>query len=160
MGGLSPPEPLTSEHRLDGFDCARASLDDWLIRHARRSERDGGARTYVVVDRELGQVVGYYALAAGSVVRDQAPGVVRRNMPDPIPAAVLGRLAVDHRYRGRGIGAGLLKDAVLRSVGAARHIGAQVLLVHALDEAAAGFYRHHGFVPAMDEALTLMLPLG
>lgn len=92
-------------------------------------------------------MVAYYALAAGSLDRAEAPGPLRRNIPDPIPAIVLGRLAVDRRYGGRGIGAGLLKDALLRSVQVANQVGARVLLVQALDNSAAAFCQRHGFVP-------------
>lgn len=160
MGGITAPAPLTPAHRLAGFDCGRPSLNEWLLRYALRNEHAGGSRTYVVCDVEAGRVVGYYALAAGSVDRAEAPGPLRRNMPDPIPAIVLGRLAVDRHFSGRGIGAGLLKDALLRSVQVANQIGARALLVQALDDSAAAFYQHHGFVSAVGMANTWMVGLG
>jgi len=105
------------------------------------------------------RVVGFYALAAGSVQRTHAHGAVRRNMPDPIPAIVLGRLAVDRTWQGQGLGADLLHDAVLRALRASREIGARVLLCHAIDEDARRFYLHHGFVESTFDPLTVMLDL-
>lgn len=105
------------------------------------------------------RVIGYYALAAGSVQRVQTQGRIRRNMPDPIPAIVLGRLAVDQAWQGHGMGADLLQDAVLRALRASREIGARVLLCHAIDAAAQAFYLHHGFVESTFDPLTLMLDL-
>jgi len=102
-------------------------------------------------------VVGYYALAAGAVLQGTAPGNIRRNMPEPIPVAVLGRLAVHTDWTGQGIGAGLLKDAVLRTVQLAEQMGIRALLCHALDERAKQFYLHHGFIESPVEPLTVML---
>jgi len=103
--------------------------------------------------------VGYYALAAGAVSHAPAPGHVRRNMPAPIPVVVLGRLAVHADWAGQGIGAGLLKDAVLRALRLSRDMGIRALLCHALHEDAQRFYLHHGFVASPVEPLTVMLNL-
>lgn len=103
------------------------------------------------------EVVGYYCLAAGAVVRGKAPGSVRRNMPDPIPVAVIGRLAVHADWQGQGIGAGLLKDAILRTVRLAEEMGIRALLAHALNEDAKQFYLRHGFSESPIESLTVML---
>ncbi|GAB6040162.1 GNAT family N-acetyltransferase [Endothiovibrio diazotrophicus] len=157
MGRLSPPEPLTAEHHTAGFDSESDSLDEWLVRRALKNETSGGSRTYVVCDGL--EVVGYYAIAAGSVARAETPGRISRNQPAPVPAVILGRLAVDRNWKGRGIGRGLLKDATLRSLNVSRQIGARALLVHALDEQAAAFYRHHGFIDNPLAPATLMLGL-
>lgn len=104
-------------------------------------------------------MVGFYALAADSIERSQAPGAVRRNMSEPIPAIVLGRLAVDSTCKGQGLGADLLHDAVLRTLRAAHEIGARVLLCHAIGERARRFYLHHGFIESTFDPLMMMLDL-
>jgi GNAT superfamily N-acetyltransferase len=104
-------------------------------------------------------VVGYYCLAAGAVVRDEAPKPLQRNMPDPIPVMVLGRLAIDHRYQGRGIGKALLRDSILRVLQAAEIAGVKAILVHAISEDAKRFYLTHGFLESPIEPMTLCLPL-
>ena len=157
MGRLSSPVPLSTDHRLIDFDCAVDSLNEWLIRRALKNEHNGGSRTYVVCDGN--QVVGYYAIAAGSIARSNASGKIKRNMPDPIPALVLGRLAVDCRCQGTGIGQGLLKDALARSMNVSEQVGARVLIVHALNENAEAFYRKHGFAGCPQIPNTLLLPL-
>jgi GNAT superfamily N-acetyltransferase len=154
---LRAPAPLTEAHRLDGFRCSEVALELWLKQRARRNQQDGASRCYVAcagVD-----VVGYYALAAGAVSREQASGSVRRNMPDPIPVIVLGRLAVHADWAGRGIGAGLLKDAVLRALRLSQEMGIRAMLCHALGEDAKRFYLHHGFSESPIEPLTVMLNL-
>ncbi len=121
------------------------------------NERSGASRTYVVC--ENARVVGYYCLATGSVAAKHAPGKVRRNMPDPIPVMIIGRLAVDTHLHGRGIGKGLIKDAILRTLKAAEIAGMRAILVHALDEDAANFYRKNGFLDSPTDPCVLMLPL-
>lgn len=155
---ISAPGPLDDTHRLDGFRCASPGLTNWLIERARKNHRDGASRCFVVCD-ERREVVGYYALAAGSLLHEAAPGSVRRNMPDPIPIAVLGRLAVHEDWAGRGIGSGLLKDAVLRVALTVQELGIRALLCHASDETARAFYLQRGFVPSPIEPSTVMLSL-
>lgn len=156
-GRLRAPEPLGEHHALDDFACVEASLADWLRKRARKNAEQGASRTYVVcADNE---VVGFYALSAGAVATGQAPGPMRRNMPDPIPVILLGRLAVHEQWSGMGIGSGLLKDAILRSLAAAQAIGARALLCHAISEPAKRFYLHHGFVESPIDPITLMLDL-
>ena len=154
---ISAPAPLGDEHRLDGFRCTEPALEIWLKQRARRNQQDGASRCFVV---SAGQdVVGYYALAAGAVSHAQTPGNLRRNMPDPIPVIVLGRLAVHANWAGQGIGAGLLKDAVLRSMRLSQEMGIRALLCHAINEDAKRFYLHYGFVVSPIEPLTVMLNL-
>lgn len=153
--GISAPEHLTPEHDLATFDSGVPALDDWLKRRALTNEEAGGSRTYVVCAD--GRVVGYYALAPGGVAPAAAPGRVRRNMPDPVPVMVLGRLAVDQAYRGRGLGAGLLRDAILRTLQAAEFGGIRVILVHAISEEAKRFYERHGFIASPVDPMSLMI---
>ena len=157
MERLNSPVSLTADHRTTGFNCGIDSLNEWLIRRALKNEYRGGSRTYVVCDGN--QVVGYYAIATGSITRGEAPGQIRRNMPDPIPALILGRLAVDHRCQGAGIGQGLLKDALARSMNVSEQVGARVLIVHAINDKAEAFYLKHGFAVNLPIPNTLLLPL-
>jgi GNAT superfamily N-acetyltransferase len=155
---LSSPQPLSAEHRLEDFACGESSLDDWLRRRALINQTTGASRTFVVTD-ESGQVLAYYALAAGAVSHQESPGAIRRNMPDPVPVMVLARLAVDQRLQGQQVGGALLKDALQRAVSVAQNIGVRALLVHALNDRARQFYAHYGFVPSPANPMTLMLPL-
>lgn len=157
MGRLSSPVSLTVDHQTTGFDCGIVSLNEWLIRRALKNEHSGGSRTYVVCDGN--KVVGYYAIAAGSIARKKAPGRIKRNMPDPIPALILGRLAVDRNCQGAGIGQGLLKDALARSINVAQQVGTRVLIVHALNKKARVFYLKHGFKENLPIPNTLLLSL-
>lgn len=106
-----------------------------------------------------GRVIGYYCLATGSVSSEQAPGRIRRNMPDPIPVMVLGRLAVDLTWQGRSLGKALLKDAILRTVQVSEIVGVKALMVHALSDKAARFHEGNGFHPSPTHPGTLFLPL-
>jgi predicted N-acetyltransferase YhbS len=153
----TPPEPLAPDHDLEPFTSAVAALDEWLKRRARRNEMEGASRTFVTC---IGRrVIGYYSLAAGSVLHSAAIGKVRRNMPDPVPVVLLGRLAVDRTWQGKGLGADLLRDAVLRTVAAAGAIGVRAMLVHAISEDAKTFYERHGFRSSPIEPMMLMITL-
>ena len=154
---IGAPEHLTPAHDVADFDSGVPALDDWLKRRALDNEKAHASRTYVVT--ASGRVVGYYALANGAVALGAAPGRVRRNMPDPIPVMVVGRLAVDRAWQGRGIAKGLLKDAMLRTIQAAEIAGIRGILVHAISEDAKNFYRRHGFVESPVAPMTLMITL-
>ncbi|WP_447603185.1 GNAT family N-acetyltransferase [Nitrospira sp. Nam80] len=154
---ISPPKKLSTEHDLSDFNSGEAVLDDWLRRRALQNEAIGTSRTYVVCFNE--RVVGYYTLASGAVTRAAAPGKVRRNMPDPVPVMVLGRLAVDREFQREGIGTGLLRDAILRTLQAADIAGIRAILVHAISEAARRFYESHGFISSPVDPLTVMITL-
>ncbi len=140
---MNTPVPLTKNHRTSDFDCMVKSLNEWLIRRAWKNESVGGSRTYVACDGN--RVVGYYAISAGSIARMLCPGKIRRNMPDPIPVLILGRLAVDRHWQGAKIGRGLLKDALARSINVSEQVGVRALIVHALNQTAEAFYLKHGF---------------
>jgi GNAT superfamily N-acetyltransferase len=156
MGKITSPAPIRKEHQTQGFDCSIPSLNEWLTRRAMKNEYSGASRTYVVCIED--RAIGYYALAAGSVARKDVPGKIKRNMPEPIPVLVLGRLAVDYRYHGKGMGQGLMKDAVARAINVSRQIGTRALFVHSLNKNAEHFYLKYGFIsgPAKN---TLFLPL-
>lgn len=151
------PAPLASSHDLSTFDCGNDALNSWLRRHALRNQESRAARCFVVAVRD--RVVGYYALAAGSVVQAEATGKIRRNMPESVPMALLGRLAVDKSAQGFGVGAGLLQDALLRVVQASDHLGIRGVLVDAIDDKAAAFYMKFGFRPSGALPLKLMVTL-
>lgn len=152
---LKTPGKLRADHDLSEFECGEPPLDDWLRRRALQNEESGASRTYVVCAGQ--KVVGYYALAVGAVAHSEAPGRVRRNMPDPVPVMVIGRLAVHKDYQGKKIGPGLLRDAVLRTVQAADIAGIRAILVHAISERARQFYEDCGFIPSPMDRLTLMI---
>jgi GNAT superfamily N-acetyltransferase len=152
---IGAPEHLTPEHDVNAFDSGVPALDEWLKRRALNNEKAHASRTYVVT--AAGRAVGYYALANGAVALSDAPGRVRRNMPDPIPVMVIGRLAVDREYQGRGIAGGLLRDAILRTIQAAEIAGIRAILVHAISEEARRFYLRHGFVESPVAPMTLMI---
>jgi len=155
---LGAPVPLTADHHTTAFTCQHSALSAWLHKRALANAVSGASRTYVVCDEQR-HVVGYYALAAGSIAGDEAPGRLRRNMPDPLPVIVLGRLAVHSDWSDRGIGSGLLKDAILRSIQAAELIGVRALLCHAIDANAKAFYLKHGFVESPKDPLTVLIGL-
>ncbi len=155
---LTPPTPLVTDHLLNDFSCGETALDEWLKRRALINQLSGASRTFVAADND-NRVMGYYALAAGAVTHQQATGNVRRNMPDPVPVMVLGRLAVDQRMQGIKLGAALLQDAVNRSLMVAENVGVRALLVHALHERARRFYEYYGFQPSPLDPMTLMLRL-
>lgn len=155
--GITAPEPLSPHHNFTDFDCGKPVLDDWLKKKALKNHAEGGSRIFVVTDEETAQVVGFYSISAGSVTHDSVRGNVRRNMRDPIPTILLGRLAVDARYANQGIGTGLMKDCYKRVVSVADQVGVRALLVHALDEQSRQFYLHLGFSESPIQERTLMI---
>ena len=155
MNPYQGPELLTGSHDVGGFDCGNESLNHWLQRRAPRNQREGTSRTWVVT--EGARVVGFYASATAVVARIAATARAARNQPDPLPAMLLGRLAVDRNHQGKGLAAALLKHFLLKALEVAELTGLRLVLVHAKDPQAAGFYRHYGFEPSRVNDLTLML---
>lgn len=151
---LRAPELLTADHELAAFESGVPSLDDWLRRRALQNQASGASRTFVAC--EAAHVVAYYALAAGAVAPDATPGRFRRNMPDPIPVAVLGRLAIAKSRQGKGLGRAMFRDAGQRVVHAADSIGIRGLLVHAISAEAKAFYISLGLDTSPLEPMTLM----
>lgn len=152
---LQPPEKLNLLHQIESFDSGNSQLDDWLKRRALKNESEGASRTYVLCSGKV--VVAYYCLANGAVVQTAATGRVRRNMPDPIPVMVIGRLAVDKHWQGKGIGRALLRDAIFRTLQAAEIAGIRAILVHAISEDAKQFYEKCGFTASPLDPMTLMV---
>jgi GNAT superfamily N-acetyltransferase len=156
---LRAPEPISATHDLSDFRSGESALDDWLRRRAMRNEASGGSRTYVVCEKSGDRVVACYCLAAGAVAHAVAPGKVRRNMPEPVPVLVIGRLAVDRRYQGHGLGRALLRDAIFRAIQAAGIAGIRAILVHAISDSARQFYVRAGFQPSPVDPMTLMITI-
>lgn len=154
---LSRPELLADHHDLESFASGEDPLDDWLRRRARANQLSGASRTYVV--SEDNRVAGYYALASGAVAIEVVPGRFRRNMPNPVPIVILGRLAVDRAWQGRGLGRGLFRDAAQRVVQAADAIGIRGVLVHAISEQARKFYLALGFDECPGQPMMLVATL-
>lgn len=152
------PEALSRGHDIEGFDCGVESLNRWLKKHAAQAARGGSSRTFVVHDEEQGRVVAFHALTAASITHSEATSRAAKGMPrHPIPATLLARLAVDTTVQGRGLGAWLLRDAMLRTLSAAESVGIRVLLVHAIDGPARAFYERNGFEPSPTDALNLQM---
>lgn len=154
---LSAPEPLAAQHDTAAFACGVDSLDHWLKQRALKNQATGASRTFVVCEGK--RVVAYYALASSAVAVEAATGSLRRNMPDPIPVVILGRLAIDRSLQGSGMGRALVRDACLRVVAAADAIGIRGMIVHALSEPAQAFYERVGFDPSPLDPMTLMATL-
>jgi GNAT superfamily N-acetyltransferase len=155
MEGLRPPRLLEADDDAAGFDCGVPVLNDWLRKRALTNHLSGASRSYVAT---IGRrIVAFYCLSAGAIHHEGAPGNIRRNMPQPIPILVMGRLAVDTSCQGRGLGPALLQHALERTAEAADIAGIRALLVHAKDEQAAAFYRHFGFVESPLDPLTLLV---
>ncbi len=157
MASLSAPQPFSAAHNCEAFDCGEPVLNNWLKRRALKNEDAGASRTFVVCQDD--NVVGYYVLATGSVMHKDAPGKIKRNMPEPVPVMVLGRLAVDKGAQSMGIGRGLLKDAILRTITVAKQAGIKAMLVHALSDKARKFYLQCGFMESPLDPMILMITL-
>jgi predicted N-acetyltransferase YhbS len=155
---IGHPAPLGDEHTLGDFQCSSPALTHWLIHRARKNHGEGASKCFVACDDDQ-NVIGYYALAAGSMSHDIAPGSIKRNMPDPVPVVVLGRLAVDIRWINQGVGQGLLKDAIQRALQVGEQMGIRAMLCHAIDANAKAFYLKHGFIESPVDPMTVMLSL-
>ena len=155
---LHGPEPLGPQHRLEGFDCGKPALNDWLLRHARQAQGSGSAKTFVVVDDD--RVAGYFSLTVGQIDTLDAPERIRKGMGQyPLPVVILARLAVSTTDQGRGIGIGLLQEAIRRTMLIAEHAGIRAMLTHPIDEEAARLYTRFGFIasPLREQQLLLLL---
>lgn len=157
MRNLPVPVLLSTDYQLDDFACGVDSLDDWLKRRAHPNQVNGASRTYVVIEGT--RVVGYYCLASGALELNDTPSSIRYGIPDPVPVVILGRLAVDKSYQGRGLGVALLHDAVVRTAQAGGILGIRGLLAHARSVEAKTFYEHHGFVASPTQPMALILSL-
>jgi GNAT superfamily N-acetyltransferase len=155
---LRAPEPLGAHHRLEGFDCGKAALNDWLLRHARQAQGSGSARTFVVAEDD--RVAGYFSLTVGQVDTLEAPDRIRKGMGQyPVPVVILARLAVARQDQRRGIGIGMLQDAIRRTLLIAEQAGIRAMLTHPIDAEATRFYTRFGFIasPLQEQQLLLLL---
>ncbi|WIY81737.1 GNAT family N-acetyltransferase [Propionimicrobium sp. PCR01-08-3] len=154
-----PPRPIKTSDDLSDFHCGEPALDAYLTNRALANHVTDLARCYVCCDTHDTTVLGYYTLSAIAIGHADLPRRVRRNAPSPVPAVLLGRLAVDREAHGSGLGAALLRDAILSTLAAAEWIGVRVLLVHALNEHIAAFYERFDFRPSPTDPLHLYLLL-
>lgn len=155
---LSAPKSLDASHQLDGFDCGKSALNDWLTRHARQAQASGSAKTYVVAEDE--RIAGYFSLTVGQIDTLEAPDRARKGMGNyPIPVVILARLAVSLSHQGRGIGIGMLQEAIRRTLAISDQAGVRAVLTHPIDEEAAQFYLRFGFEssPVREQQLLLLL---
>jgi len=156
---LSEPAPITETHDLSEFNCGEPELDAWLRQRALKNAEILATKTYVTCPAGSRRVIGYYAVCMGQILNRDGAGSMRRNMPQHIPAVILGRLGVDATCQGMGLGRALLADAVNRTRRAAQEISARLLVVHAISPAAGAFYVRHGFIRLPVEAPTYALDL-
>lgn len=155
---LRAPEPLGAQHRLEGFDCGKPALNDWLQRHALQAQRSGSARTLVVAEDD--RVAGYFSLTVGQVDTLEAPERIRKGMGQyPVPVVILARLAVARQDQCRGVGFGMLQDAIRRTLLIAEQAGIRAMLTHPIDQEATRFYTRFGFIasPLQEQQLLLLL---
>jgi GNAT superfamily N-acetyltransferase len=155
--GINPPEKINPSHQVDQFDCGNIQLNNWLKHRAFKNEIQGASRTYVVTVENV--VVAYYCLANGAIAQTLSTGKVKRNMPDPIPVMIIGRLAVDQNWQGKRIGKALLRDAILRTLQASEIAGIRAILVEAISEEAKLFYEKCGFTVSPIAPMTLMITI-
>jgi GNAT superfamily N-acetyltransferase len=145
MAGLTPPRPLAVDDDRETFDCGRDSLNQWLRRHAWRNQESGVSRTSVVCDPVTGAIVGYISLCTGQIERAFLPKARQRNQPDPLPIILLGQLAIDRQYQGRGYARSLLWFALTTALRLSKDVGCFGVLTHPLDDGLRQFYQRFGF---------------
>ena len=158
MSGGLEIEKLDRRHDADTFDCGREPLNRFLSRYALRNQKAGASQTYVGLSG--GAIIGYYTLVVGEVAYEQAGERLRKGLARyPVPVMVLARLGVATSQQGKGIGAGLLKDAILRTLAAADIAGIRAFMVHAKDDEAKAFYERYGFAPSSSDPYHLFVLL-
>ena len=156
---LDAPTLLTSAHNLDHFNSGEPVLDEWLRVRALSNLESGASRTYVICPKTTQTVIGFFSLSMGQILASEVVGSMRRNMPNKIPAVVLGRLAIDVSWQGKGVGRALLAEVMRRSLRASEEVSARLVIVHAISPAAENFYIHHGFTRLPVEAPMLAIDL-
>lgn len=154
---FSRPVPLERSHTVEGFDCGKVALNDFLVKYALPNQSGGSARTYVVLTPEK-KVVAYYSLAPGAVAVEDAPARVAKGQPrHPIPVILMARFAVDKAFQGKGLGRTLFFNALTRALHGAEQIGGRAFFVEAKDEEAEAFYRKFGMEPSPNDPRCLFL---
>lgn len=152
------PQPLGAHHPVKGFDCGKPGLNDWFIRHALQAQASGSAKTYVVAEDH--RIAGYFSLTVGQADASNVPERILKGMGGyPVPVVILARLAVALQDQGKGIGIGMLQEAIRRTVAIADVAGVRALLTHPIDDEASRFYRRFGFEPSpiCEQQLLLLL---
>ena len=158
MTSYTPPRALTRGDKVGKFDCGVDSLNSWFRTLALRNQESGASRTFITLDGE-GRIAGFYSLSSFSIVKAEV-GNAGSGMPDPIPATLIGRLAVHVDHRGQGLGVSLLRDAVERAIRVSLEIGSAAIIAHARDESVVSFYEQFGFARLGGDRKTLMIPMG
>jgi len=159
VGRIIEIQAINNEQNFYQFDCIEATLNEWLQKRALKNEGES-SRTFVILDsNESKNVIAYFCLSTGSVERSASSTKIKRNMPNPIPVCVLGRLAVDKNYQGKGIGSYMLQQSILKTIAVSKQIGVRALLVHVLTRQAKGFYLQYGFHISPTNDMTLMLSI-
>jgi GNAT superfamily N-acetyltransferase len=153
------PEPILSSHDLSAFDCGNEAMNEWLQKWALRNETSGATRTFVLCEDDGNQVIGFYGVTVGTIRRGALRGKHRHGMPNDIPVALLGRLAVDRGRQGQGLAKALVCEAARTAILASRHAGIAVIAVQAKDRAVAGFYEGLGFTQSNHDPLLYFLRL-
>jgi GNAT superfamily N-acetyltransferase len=156
---FDPPVLINGDHVIENFNSGEPLLDEWLRRRAISNLESRASRTYVICEKDGYNVIGFYSLNMGQILASETTGSMRRNMPSRIPAVVLGRLAIDLKWQGKGLGRALIFDAVRRSLLASQEIAARLVIVHAISPSAENFYKHHGFTSLPVEAPILAIDL-
>ena len=152
---------LHASHDVAAFDCGEASLNVFLQKHALGNDRAGLGRTFVATEPDMTQVAGYFTVSMGSVRFDAIPDHANKRLPRyPIPTVHIGRLAVDRRWQGRGLGEALLVEAIRKAAAASTSVGVYAIDVFALHSRAKSFYLKYGFVEMLDTPLHLFLGIG
>lgn len=157
MTTFSPPRALQRGDHVGSFDCGVTSLNNWFRTLALKNQTSGGSRTFVAVADD-GAIAGYYCLSSFTIAH-QLSGDLGAGLPDPVPATLIGRLAVDLKFRGLGLGSSLLQDAFLRAVQVSLQVGSAAIVVHARDETAVHFCERFGFTRHRNDEHTLLLPM-
>lgn len=151
-------EKLRQDHVVGAFDCGHQALNRFLQQYALVNQASGSSTTYVGLSDQT--VIGYYSLAVGSVEYEEAPERITKGLAHhPVPIALLAKLAVDQQWKKMGVGKGLLKDAMLRTLQAADILGIRAIMVHAKDNGVKEFYQHFDFIPSPSDPLQLMIIL-
>lgn len=153
------PVLINRNHIFANFESGEPLLDEWLNKRAISNLELGASRTYVICPKGSQLVIGFFSLNMGQMLASETIGSMRRNMPGQIPAVVLGRLAIDLKWQGRGLGRALIFEAMRRAIRATEDVAARLLIVHAISSTAESFYKHHGFTRLPIEAPVLAIDL-
>jgi predicted N-acetyltransferase YhbS len=156
MGEVAPPRPLVADDERDAFDCGRESLNGWFRRHAWRNQQSGASRTSVIADKTTCEIAGYVSLSMSQIKTTWLPKADQRNQPDPLPALLLGQLAIDLDHQGQGHAASLMAFVLATTFRISEEVGCFALITHPLDEGIRAFYRKFGFADLPHDSMRCM----